>query len=221
MRRLYHIYAQCLHRNSVQLYLLCLCTHLHWTSEVCLVSQQCHHLSTQNVAEPVKNQWQVFIIQFITTLTITFNCICKLCSLLLLSVHTDQNHFHPDCHKHHRQRIDHCRGTHLPPSFLYLTSSLEMDKFCALDTFPHSGSGQAWLIKALCGLSKHSSGPITLARGNWLADHVTDGRGFQRQNRCSGWPEGRECLCLPALAVLRNEGKDALNRCSGFQGWKS
>ena len=48
-----------------------------------------------------------------------------------------------------------------------LTPSLEMDKFCALDTFPHSGSGQAWLIKALCGLLKHSPGPVTLARGNW------------------------------------------------------
>ena len=29
-----------------------------------------------------KKQWQVFIIQFITTLTIIFKCICKLCSLL-------------------------------------------------------------------------------------------------------------------------------------------
>ena len=26
---------------------------------------------------------------------------------------------------------------------------------------------------------------------------TTDRRGFQRQNRCSGQPEGRECLCLP------------------------
>ena len=29
-----------------------------------------------------KKQWQVFIIQFITTLTIIFKCICKLCFLL-------------------------------------------------------------------------------------------------------------------------------------------
>ena len=32
---------------------------------------------------PTKKQWQVFIIQFITTLTIIFKCICKLCSLLI------------------------------------------------------------------------------------------------------------------------------------------
>ena len=77
-----------------------------------------------------------------------------------------------------------------------LTPSLEMDKFCALDTFPHSGSGQAGLIKSLCGLSKHSSGPVTLARRKWCAYHVTGKHGFQRQNCCSGWLEGRECLYL-------------------------
>ena len=80
-----------------------------------------------------------------------------------------------------------------------------MDKFCALDTFPHSGSGQARLIKALCGLSKHSPGPVTLARGNWCADHVTDRRGFQRQNRCSGQPEGRECLCLRRFSGMKGK----------------
>ena len=32
--------------------------------------------------------------------------------------------------------------------------------------------------------------------------------------------EGSVYAC-PSLAVLRNEGKDSLNRCSSFQGWKS
>ena len=119
----------------------------------------------------------------------------------LLSVQTDQNHFYSDCHKHHMSEnwslSLYSSASIFPTVQNNLTPSLEMDKFCALDTFPHSGSGQAQLIKALCGLSKHSSGPVTLARGNWRADHVTDRRGFQRQNRCSGQPEGRECLCLP------------------------
>ena len=101
-----------------------------------------------------------------------------------------------------------------------LTPSLEMDKFCALDTFPHSGSGQARQIKAVCGLSKHSSGPVTLARGNWRADHVT-GVDFKGRTAAAAGRKERSVYACPSLAVLRNEGKDSLNRCSGFQGWKS
>ena len=166
-----------------------------------------------------KKQWQVFIIQFITTLS-SLNAFAS--SALSSSVSSNRSKsFRSDCHKHHRQRTDHCRCTHPPPSFqLYLTPSLEMVKLCALDTFPHSGSGQARLIKALCGLSKHSSGPVTLARGNWRADHATDRRGFQRQNRCSGLPEGRQCLCLP-LSSGSQEWRERFNRCSGFRVWKS
>ena len=150
-----------------------------------------------------KKQWQVFIIQFITTLTIIFKCICKLCSLLFCQFKQIKIIFaHIVINIILRELITDSLSLYssaaiFPTVQNNLTPSLEMDKFCAPDTFPHSGSGQARLIKALCGLSKHSSGPVTLARGNWHADHVTDRRRFQRQNRCSGRPEGRECLCLP------------------------
>ena len=142
----------------------------------------------------------------------------------LLSVQTDQNHFHPDCHKHHLSEnwsLSLYSSTSIFPTVQNnLTPSLEIEKFCALDTFPHSGSGQARLIKALCSLSKHSSGPVTLARGNWRADHVTGADFKGRTAAAAGWKEGSVYAC-PSLAVLRNEVKDSLNRCSGFQGWKS
>ena len=102
-----------------------------------------------------------------------------------------------------------------------LTPSLEMDKFSALDTFPHSGNGQARLIKALSGLSKHSSGPVTLAGGTDVLTMWQIGVDFKgRTAAAAGRNEGSVYAC-PSLAVLRNEGKDSLNRCSGFQGWKS
>ena len=41
-----------------------------------------------------------------------------------------------------------------------------------------------------------------------------------RTAAAAGRKEG-SVYAYPSLAVLRNEGKDSLNRCSGFRGWKS
>ena len=172
-----------------------------------------------------KTQWQVSIIQFITTFTIIFKCICKLCSLLFCRFKQIKIIFTQIVINIICQRTDHCRLYSSASIFLTvqnnLTPSLEMDKFCALDTFPHSGSGQARLIKALCSLSKHSSGPLHWPGGTDLLTMWQIGADFKgRTAAAAGWKEGSVYAC-PSLAVLRNEGKDSLNRCSSFQGWKS
>ena len=47
------------------------------------------------------------------------------------------------------------------------------------------------------------------------------GAGFKGGTAAAaGRKEGSVYAC-PSLAALRNEGEDSLNRCSGFQGWKS
>ena len=137
--------------------------------------------SSQQVSKPVVQtyiyikQWLVFIIQFITTLTIIFKCICKLCSLLFCQFKQIKIIFAQIViNLSENWSLSLYSSTAIFPTVQNnLTPSLEMDKFCALDTFPHSDSGQARLIKALCGLSKHSSGPVTLARGKltcWPCD---------------------------------------------------
>ena len=184
------------------------------------MSQQCPHLSIQNVAEPVKTMAGFH--HPIHHHSIIFKCICKLCSLLFCQFKQIKIIFAQiviNMSENWSLSL-YSSAAIFPTVQNNLTPSLEMDKFCALDTFPHSGNGQAWLIKALCGLSKHSSGPVTLARGNWRADHVTGVDFKGRTAAAASQKEGSVYAC-PSLEVLRNEGKDSLNRCSGFQGWKS
>ena len=71
----------------------------------------------------------------------------------LLSVTTDQNqnHFHPDCHQHHRQRTDHyhyfCPHSIFPTIQNNLIPILVNAQFFLWWTLSNTGSGQAWLIK--------------------------------------------------------------------------
>ena len=83
------------------------------------------YVSCYSVSPPVhskrgcagKKQWLVFIIQFITTLTIIFKCICKLCSLLFCQFKQIKIIFTQIVTNIICQRTDHCRCIHLPPSF--------------------------------------------------------------------------------------------------------
>ena len=143
----------------------------------------------------------------------------------LLSVQTDQNHFHPNCQKHHVSEnwslSLYSSASIFPTVQNNLTPSLEMDKFCALDTFPHSGSGQAQLIKALCGYQNIPQVPLHWPGGTDMLTMWQIGADFKGRTAAAASRKEGSVYACPSLAVLRNEGKDSLNRCSGFQGWKS
>ena len=95
---------------------------------------------------------------FFTSARWTFTRICRLYSLLFCQLQQIKikNHFHPDCHQHHPQRID--RYHYFCPHSIFQTVQNIQNNLTpipvnavfvvvVLDTFQHSGRGQAWLIK--------------------------------------------------------------------------